>query len=94
MPNGGYPMNLQIPLAEGLGLMAKGADVVLAQFKPKEDRTDWLDAVELSRMTEEQRDALIFHLLYWSGGASLPEVRIGNAAFGPHYASPGCFYSF
>jgi len=94
MPNGGYPMHLQIPLAEGLGLMANGAEVVLASLKTKADRSDWLDAAELARMTPDQRDALLFHLLYWSGGGSLPEIRVGNAVMTPRYDSPGCFYSF
>lgn len=87
-------MNLQIPLAEGLGLMAKGADVVIASLKTKADRSDWLDAAELARMTPDQRDALLFHLLYWSGGGSLPEIRVGNAVLTPHYGSSGCLYSF
>ena len=94
MPNGGYPMNLQVPLGEGLGLMANGVDVALASFRAKDERSDWFDATELAHMTADQRDALLFHLLYWSGGGSLPEIRVGNAVLAPRYRSPGCFYSF
>ena len=87
MPNGGYPMHLQVPLAEGLALIANGGDVVLASLKTKADRSDWLDATELARMTAEQRDVLLFHLLSWSGGGSLPAIHVGNAVLTPRYCS-------
>ena len=74
--------------------MAKGADVVLASFRAKDERSDWFDATELAHMTADQRDALLFHLLYWSGGGSLPQIRVGNAVLKPRYNSSGCFYSF
>lgn len=94
MPNGGYPMHLQLPMAESLGLMASGADVSLAKFDPKPDRSDFLDTTLLASMSQEQRDALLFHLLYWSGGGSLPRITIGSTSIEPHYHARGCFYSF
>ena len=94
MPNGGYPMHLQLPMAEGLGLAVSGEDVVLARLNTKADREDFLDAVPLGALSDEQRRALLFHLLYWSGGGDLPAIQIGRLRAEPHYGSAECFYSF
>ena len=93
VPNGGYPMHLQLPLAEGLGLMASGSEVVLAKLETKPERTDFLDATALGSMSKEQREALLFHLLYWSGGGSLPRIDVGSLVLKPSYDARGCFYS-
>lgn len=74
--------------------MANGAEVVLAGIKAKADGSGWLDAAELARMTPDQRDALMFHLLHWFGAGSLPEIRVSDVMLNPRYDSPGCFYSF
>ena len=94
MPNGGYPMNLQLPMAEGLGLQINKDVVHLARLAPIENRHDWLEAVPLANLTDVQRDALLFHLLYWQRGGDLPSIRVGALEVGPAYQGPGCFYAF
>lgn len=94
MPNGGYPMNLQLPMAEGLGLMINSDVVHLARLAPIENRTDWLEEVPLANLSDVQRDALLFHLLYWKGAGDLPNIQVGRMKVGPAYSSPECFYAF
>ena len=95
MPNGGYPMQLLLPVLEtGVAIHIRAGEVSVWQRAASDDDRHW---EPLGTLTSEQVGALIYHLAYWNPGTNadvLAALRSSRSRVRPAFTSHDCLYEY